>query len=241
MEHNVKNTFLVGVRGESFDNSDGTNRQEIIRKLKLGQPVNLTADPMNIHDRHAVAVFSVDNKQIGFLPSDARDSSSILRGEPLEAKIYKLTGGTNWFSRTILRKKYIGVVIKLTKSALNLERFDKLRKIAQAIDEQIIDAEQIEKSGDVEQAIKKYKAIINSIYNLTEKDRYTSAHRYKPAPINRLSLCLEKQRKHEEALDYIKQYTNTFDPIQPTNTEKNSIEKRRKRLEKKLIKEGLVS
>jgi len=191
---------------------------------------------MNIHDRNAVAVFTLDDKQIGFLPSDARDSSSILRGEPLEAKIYKLTGGTNWFSRTILGKKYIGVVLKLAKYEPNWERFNKLREAAQKVDDQIIDAEQTEKKGDIEQAIAKYRTIVNGIYELTEQDKYTSAHRYKPAPINRLSLCLEKQKEYAEALDYIRNYANTFDPVQPNKSEKESIEKRRVRLEKKLKK-----
>ena len=50
----MANTFLVGVRGESYQNDDGTNRQEIIKELKVGQPVNLIADPMNKHDRNGI-------------------------------------------------------------------------------------------------------------------------------------------------------------------------------------------
>ncbi len=101
----MASTFLVGVRGESFQNDDGTERQDIIKELKTGQAISLVADPMNKHDRNAVVVLTTGGKQIGFLPSDARDSSSILRGEPITATIHKLTGGTNWFARTILGKK----------------------------------------------------------------------------------------------------------------------------------------
>ncbi len=230
----MTNTFLVGVRGESFQNDDGTNRQDIIKELKAGQSVNLIADPMNEYDRNAVAVITLDGKQIGFLPSDARDSSSILRGEPIIAKIHKLTGGTNWFARTILGKKHIGVVLKLSKSEQDWSRFNKLRAIAEKFDDLITSAEQTEKRGEIDQAILEYKAIVEEIYKLTEQDKYASAHRYKPAPVNRLSMCLEKQKKYAEALELFERYENTFDPVRPSKTEMESIEKRKVRLIKKL-------
>lgn len=230
----MANTFLVGVRGESHRNDDGTDRQEIIKELKVGQPVNLVADPMNKHDRNAVAVLTAAGKQIGFLPSDARDSSSILRGEPIKATIYKLTGGTNWFARSILGKKHIGVVLKLSKPEPDWSRFNKLREIAEQFDKRIEKAEQTEKNVNIEQAISDYKSITEEIYKLTEQDKYASAHRYKPSPINRLSMCLEKQKDYVGALDIIEWYEKSFDPVQPTKSEKEAIEKRKIRLVKKL-------
>jgi len=234
MEGNVANTFIVGIRGESYQNDDGTNRQEIIKQLKVGQAINLVADPMNKHDRNAVAVLTANGKQIGFLPSDARNSTSILRGEPIRAIIHKLTGGTNWFARTILGKKHIGVVLKLTKPEPDWSRFNKLRKIAEKFDERIERAKQTEKSGNIDQTISDYKSIIEEIYKLTEQDKYLSAHRYKPAPINRLSMCLEKKKDYTQALAVIEQYEKSFDPVQPTKLEKEAIEKRKIRLIKKL-------
>ncbi len=67
-----------------------------------------------------------------------------------------------------------------------------------------------------------------------EQDKYASAHRYNPAPINRLSMCLEKQKKYEELLDVLERYENSFDPVQPTKSEKEAIEKRKARVIKKL-------
>lgn len=230
----MANNYLVGVRGESYQNDDGTNRQEIIKELKVGQPVNLIADPMKKHDRNAVAVLTTAGKQIGFLPSDARDSSSILRGEPVTATIHKLTGGTNWFTRSILGKKHMGVVLKLSKQELDWSKFNKFREIAEKFDDRITRAEQVEKSGDINQAILDYKEIIREIYKLTEQDKYASAHRYKPAPNNRLSMCLEKQKDYAEALDVIDRYEKSFDPVQPTKSEKEAIEKRKIRLVKRL-------
>ncbi len=230
----MNKTFFVGVRGESYQNDDGTNRQEIIKELKVGQSVSLVADPMNKYDRSAVAVLTVAGEQIGLLPSDARDSSSILRGEPIEAKIHKLTGGTNWFARFILRKKYIGVVLKLSKPAPDWSRFNRLRKVAEKFDKRVEEAIQTERNGNIDQAISDYKSVIEEIYKLTEQDKYASAHRYKSSPINRLSICLEKKKDYVGALKVIERYENTFDPIQPTKTEKASIEKRKIRMIKKV-------
>ena len=230
----MASTFLVGVRGGSFQNDDGINRQDIIKELKTGQSVSLVADPMNKHDRNAVAVLTTGGNQIGFLPSDARDSSSILRGEPITATIHKLTGGTNWFARTILGKKHIGVVLKLSKPEPDWSRFNKLREIAEKFDDRITIAEQTEKSGDINQAISDYKEIIEEIYKLTVQDKYASAHRYKPAPINRLSMCLEKQKDYAAALNIIERFEKTYDPVQPTKSKKETIEKRKIRLVKKL-------
>jgi len=234
LEGNVTSTFFVSVRGESHKNDDGTNRQDIIKELRVGQTVNLVADPMNQYDRNAVAVLTTAGKQIGFLPSDARDSISLLRGEPITATIHKLAGGTNWFARSILGKKHIGVVLKLSKPNPDWSRFNNLREIAEKFDKQIERAEQIEKSGNIEQAISDYKSITEEIYKLTEQDKYASAHRYKPSPINRLSMCLEKQKDYAEALDIIERYEKSFDPVQPAKSEKEAIDKRKIRLIKKL-------
>lgn len=230
----MANSFSVSIRGVSHKNNDGTNRQEIIKDLKIGQTVNLIADPMNKYDRNAVAVFTTTGIQIGFLPSDARDSSSLLRGEPIFATIQKLIGGNNWFARSILGKKYIGVVLKLSKPEPDWSRFNNLREIAEKFDKQIQKAEETEKSGDINQAISDYTTITKEIYRLTEQDKYASAHRYKPSPINRLSLCLEKKKNYAEALKIIEQYEKSFDPIQPTKSEREIIEKRKIRLMKKL-------
>ena len=86
-------TFLVGVRGESFVNEDGTSRQDLIRQLRPGAAVELVADPTNPHDRWAVKVQAESGHQIGWLPSDARDADTLLKGEPMSAAIHAIHGG----------------------------------------------------------------------------------------------------------------------------------------------------
>jgi tetratricopeptide (TPR) repeat protein len=232
----VSNTYLVGVRGESHNNNDGSSRQEIIKDLRKGQILTLVADPLNQYDRYAVGVFTSEGKQIGFLPSDARDSSTVLRGEPISVRVHRLTGGINWFSRVLGGKKYIGVILKIEKPEPDWDRFNKLRDLAEKIDNKVNAAQAVEKSGDIDTAIAAYKALVDEIYKFTADDKYASAHRYQPAPINRLSLLLEKQKKYTEAITFIEKYLNTYDPVQPDKSERENILKRHERLLEKIGK-----
>lgn len=85
-------TFLVGVRGESYNNDDGASRQDIIRRMRANESVQLQADPTNPHDRWAVKVLTQSGEQIGWLPSDARDADALLKGEPIEAVVHGIIG-----------------------------------------------------------------------------------------------------------------------------------------------------
>ena len=224
-------TFLVGVRGESYDNPDGTSRQEIIGTLHGGDCVRLSADPMNIHDRWAVGVFTMDGQQIGFLPSDARDASALLRGEPIKAVIEKVVGATNWFNRAIRGKKHIGVVLRLTKGEPNWSRYIKLTDKARPFDDTVRTAKKLEKSVDTDGAIEAYRKIICEIAEYTEKHKHASAHRREASPVDRLSLILEKRKLYREALEVIDHWQNQFDPVQLTNSARKTILKRRDRLQ----------
>lgn len=226
-------TFYVNVRGITHKNEDGSSREEIAKNLSKGQEVQLIAEPQNEHDRWAVKVM-VNEKQIGFLPSDARDASAVLRGEPITARVHKFVGGTNWFNRTILGKRNIGVVLELRKGEPDWSRYTKLTDSVQPIDDLIQLANETEKSGDTDKAISLYYTALKNILEINSKDRVASAHRRFPAPVNRLTLLLEKKKDYESAYKIIKLYYKNFDPVQPNKTDKEAIRKRFQRLQKKL-------
>lgn len=232
----MSKSYKVSIKGVSHKNTDGSSRQGYIKTLKIGDKVNLLAEPMHIFDRWAVAVLTTSGKQIGYLPSDARDSSTLLKGEPIVATVKHLTGGVNWFSRFFLRKKYIGVVLLLKKENVDWQRYDKLSSIVKPIDEAIKKALEIEKVGMIQEAIDIYKTVINEIKTLNKNDRYTSAHRNYVAPIDRLSLLLEKEKEYEEAKQVIEHFRNEYDPIRPNKAEQDRINKRYDRILKKLEK-----
>ena len=233
----MSKSYKVSIKGVSHKNTDGSSRQGYIKTLQIGDKVNLLAEPMHIFDRWAVAVLTTSGKQIGYLPSDARDSSTLLKGEPIVATVKHLTGGVNWFSRFFLRKKYIGVVLLLKKENVDWQRYDKLSSIVKPIDEAIKKALEIEKAGMIQEAIDIYKTVINEIKTLNKNDRYASAHRNYVAPIDRLSLLLEKEKEYEEAKQVIEYFRNEYDPIRPNKAEQDRINKRYERILKKLEKE----
>ena len=226
--------FPLRVRGVSFANPDGTFRQEIIKALKVGERVNLVADPLNPHDRWAVGVFTIDGQQIGFLPSNHGDAMTLLRGEPMEAVVKMLTGGTDWFRRTIQGKKHVGVVLQVTKHYPDMKRWTRLTDIAERYDNTVISYRRLEKDRDVDESIAAYRKVIDSIARLTEDNLCASAHRRVPTPVDRLSLLLEKSKRFEEALDVINEWQSRYDPIELHAEPKRSTLKRKDRLRNKL-------
>lgn len=102
--------FFCAVVGESFDNDDGTSRQDIIKKHgKPGIQVHLEREPDNPHDGAAIAVYLAD-QQIGYLKGEvaARHAPKIDTGRyALYAEISSVNGGTK-------KKPNIGVTLEAT-------------------------------------------------------------------------------------------------------------------------------
>jgi hypothetical protein len=232
----MTSTYYVTVRGLSHENSDGSSRQKIAKSLRKGQSVDLKAEPLNPHDRWAVKVLVKNKALLGYLPSDARDASAVLKGEPISAKVHKLTGGTNWFSKAILGKKHVGVVLAISKRDPDWHRNSKLTNLAKPIDDLIAQASETEKSGDIDKAIQQYQETVLKVEELTQTDQFASAYRRLPSPINRLTLLLEKRKEYEVALHAIQHFYSNIDPVQPDKSESATIQKRKERLIKKLSK-----
>lgn len=57
--------YPLSVAGESFLNSDGSSRQEEIRRCRIGEPVTLELDPNNPYDSNCIKVISARGIQIG--------------------------------------------------------------------------------------------------------------------------------------------------------------------------------
>jgi hypothetical protein len=225
----------VGVRGESHDNDDGASRQDIIRRMRAGEAVQLIADPTNEHDRFAVKVATLAGEQIGWLPSDARDASALLRGEPIQATVHAIHGGTTWLKR-LLGKKQVGVVLRITKAEPDWGRYSELKERAGKLDVQVADALKLEKAGDADAAIAALREAIAAVRAFTATDPQASAHRSLPAPVDRLSLLLERRKDYAGALALIDEWQSTFDPVQLGKAASDATLKRRERLWKHLGK-----
>ena len=229
----MSRTFLVGVRGESHNNDDGASRQDIIRRMRANEPVQLRADPTNQHDRWAVKVLTQSGEQIGWLPSDARDADALLKGEPIEATVHAVRGGTTWLKR-LLGKKSVGVVLRITKGDPDWGRRAQLEDRAKKVDEQVAAALKLEQDGNTDAAVQALTQAIAAIRSFTTADPYASAHRRLHAPVDRLSLLLERRKAYADALSLIQDWRTTFDPVQPSKSVVESLKKRAERLQSKL-------
>jgi len=86
----------IDVAGESFDNDDGTSRQDIIARLKQDDVVLLRREPNNRHDQNAIAVMTAHG-QVGFV---SRAQAALLakdmdQGKKIEARVGAIFGGTD--------------------------------------------------------------------------------------------------------------------------------------------------
>jgi len=96
----------LSIRGESFRNSDGSERQELIAGCEIGDPVELVREPGNRHDGNAVAVLAGAG-QIGYLSrADAAILAPLLDdGLDGDIRIARIHGGTT-------DKPSLGVIVE---------------------------------------------------------------------------------------------------------------------------------
>lgn len=90
--------FYNSVSGVTFSNTDGRSRQEIIRRsVHAGMSLSLLLEDDNPIDKSAVALFTPNGQQIGYLSQsaawDARDH--IERGRFVQVTVSATTGGTS--------------------------------------------------------------------------------------------------------------------------------------------------
>lgn len=86
------NTKVVGV---TFDNDDGTNRQDILEKIKTGdKTISLKRDPHNAYDKNAIEVHS-NYGIVGFINADlaANLAAQMDSGKVVKATVEEITGG----------------------------------------------------------------------------------------------------------------------------------------------------
>ncbi len=106
--------FYSKVAGVSHKNNDGSSRQKILKKCRVGDSLKLVREPRNKFDKNAVKVLTEDGKQIGYLNKHvaAEIAPRLDKGSQVDCVITDLTGG-GW-----IFKKARGCNIKITKYSL---------------------------------------------------------------------------------------------------------------------------
>jgi hypothetical protein len=224
-------TFIVRLRGGSSTNEDGSQRQALLAECNPGDALALRAEPTNPHDRHAVAVLDTNGRQLGYLPSDARDASSIQRGEGVSASVIRTIGGPHWWQRIFGIKKHYGLLIRLTKAPIDWAAHNKHRETAQPVDKLVAQAFGVEKAeAPVAEVIARYETAVSAVVALNRSNPTAAAHRYEAAPINRLTMLLLREKRREDARRAYAEWSSVSDPVGLTKAEKAALEKRMSKL-----------
>ena len=92
--------FFTKIVGVSFTNEDGSSRQQLLTSLsetleKEEVYLLLERQQNNIHDQNAVAVYSFEGKQLGFLSKQVSETIAPLmdQGTKITATAVTVTGG----------------------------------------------------------------------------------------------------------------------------------------------------
>jgi hypothetical protein len=103
-------TFYSKVAGVTFENDNGSDRQQILKKCKLGEKLLLIHSPIEGHPNAVKVCRESTNEQIGHLNAKVAEEIAPLlkRKIKVTAEISDLTGGVG-------DKKTIGCNIKITK------------------------------------------------------------------------------------------------------------------------------
>ncbi len=88
--------FTTRLSGVSFDNPDGTSRQDILRKLRAGDMAGLVRMPDHPDDPNAIAVVLRRHGVMGWIPAHIaeRFADQLDSGLVGFARVIEITGGT---------------------------------------------------------------------------------------------------------------------------------------------------
>ncbi len=107
--------YTTKVAGVTFNNEDGSSRQEIIGRMRMDTPVRIIPEPLNQYDPNALAVFVAITpghvEQIGYIPKDlSANIAPHLDGESIDVKVRDITGGFMTYSGNLAS---LGVVLTI--------------------------------------------------------------------------------------------------------------------------------
>ena len=91
--------ITLPIVGIDFPNKSGPTRRFGIELLQPGDAIELRPEPKNPYDEHAIAVFSIDDVQLGYLPANRAPyvGQQIRRGSA--SAIFQGAGARGFFVR----------------------------------------------------------------------------------------------------------------------------------------------
>jgi HIRAN domain len=91
----IEDHYVIRVAGVSHLNDDGSSRQEVLSRCKVGEMLQLRRQPNHRHDKNAVQVLRQNGEMLGFIPRDEARlmAPEIDRGRRYVAVLTTLDGG----------------------------------------------------------------------------------------------------------------------------------------------------
>ncbi len=98
----IRRSFHSKILGVTAKNEDGSSRQRLIKRLRVGTVLMLVRDPGNRYDPNTIEVCTRKGKMLGYLNRDLAEEMSpqIDSGTHVECVVSDLTGGGWLFKRT---------------------------------------------------------------------------------------------------------------------------------------------
>lgn len=222
-------TNLVGV---TFENTDGVNRQQLIKNLKPGDALILAREQENKYDKFAIAVFRSDGIQVGYLPGgDIRMANHLDSGGTAEIRVIAVTGGGD--QANSLSNNIYGCAIEVVKHDPKWIEVIPFMDQSSKIEKLLTKTQQLEVKSP-ENAIRGYLKVIKLIRELDEISTIAAHWRRARYPINRLSLLLERKGESLLALDAILDYEQYNDVYGIIAEDERSVASRKQRLLKRM-------
>jgi hypothetical protein len=233
--HGFEQSFRTTIAGVTKQNPDGTDRQNLVKRIRRGEVLKLVRESLNPFDKYCIAVFRTSGEQLGYIPAgDRRLADHIDMGGEVSVKVIKRTGGPGLLGIFFpaLRKSY-GCVIEISKGGFNWKEItpysDESRKL-----EDLIKMAYLLEETETAKAISMYREAGEQIVAFDRGGPVKAAWRRARYPVNRLSLLLEKRGDLQAAADVIHRYEQFHDVYGLTAAEAKSVEARKQRLARKL-------
>jgi hypothetical protein len=246
----MSRTFRTKIVGVTFQNPDGTNRQELISKCKVGEYVLLQRDYDNTFDQYAIAVLRKTGEQIGFIDKDVafrhegmNDLAPHMdQGGEVTAQIVDIVGHSHpisWNHFLSSKTTNLGCIIEIEVGSIPYQ-------VKEAEARELRDRAKSLEKNDPKEAIRLYKQSMMKLFELDTLLRETHAFkkqiielgkdlgtwRRTSFPIERITALLEKDKNYAECWVEIENYEKMEDKKGLSQTDIKAISKRKDRITK---------
>jgi hypothetical protein len=108
--------FFEKIHGVTFNNDDGSSRQRVISRCKVGEELEIIPEPTNRFDRGAMKVCRKNGEQLGYWHAGGRMPASLApNSEDPQGACWRVTIKSIYRVRSELRLLGVNVRVEITR------------------------------------------------------------------------------------------------------------------------------